>query len=331
MKRLLKRLSILINVMIVLLLLAILGAFMLKHFYQAPSQNPETVVVIPEGAGLSKVTDILAKQNLIKSPTLFKLASYYQGTENNWRFGEYKVPKNASMQEIQNVLTQGKAIELAVTLPEGLTSWEIVERLKQVPELTGEITVIPDEGSLAPNTYSFLRGSTRQEVIDQMILSQKKILETAWNDRAADSPLKSAQELLTLASIVEKETGNAEERPMVASVFVNRLRKGILLQTDPTVIYGITKGKGELGRGIRKSELVRETPYNTYVIKGLPPTAISNPGAESIKAAANPANTDYIYFVAKTLSPKDGHLFAKTLDEHNKNVAAYRALEANGG
>ena len=184
------------------------------------------------------------------------------------------------------------------------------------------------EGALAPDSYEILPGDSRADVITRMKERQEVILAQAWSNRAAGLPLESPEEALILASIIEKETGGPQERREVASVFVNRLDKGMRLQTDPTVIYGITKGEGPLGRGLRRSELDAETPWNTYRIDGLPPTPIANPGRASIEAALNPADTEYIYFVAKTLDPRDGHNFAVTLDEHNRNVAAYRALEA---
>ncbi len=214
-----------------------------------------------------------------------------------------------------------------VTLAEGVTSWQVIEELKSVDVLTGEVDV-PAEGSLAPDSYEVAEGDTRASLIERMRRAQDIILADEWANRADDLPLESPTEALILASIVEKETGGAEERPQVASVFINRLRQGMRLQTDPTVIYGITNGEGTLGRGIRQSELRAETPYNTYVIDGLPPTPIANPGRASIRAALNPDETEYLFFVARTLDPADGHLFAETLAEHNENVAAYRRLEA---
>lgn len=214
-----------------------------------------------------------------------------------------------------------------VTLAEGVTSWQVIEELKSVDVLQGEVEV-PAEGSLAPDSYEVAEGDTRASLIERMRRAQDIILADAWANRDDDLPLESPTEALILASIIEKETGGAEERPQVASVFINRLRQGMRLQTDPTVIYGITGGEGTLGRGIRQSELRAETPYNTYVIDGLPPTPIANPGRASIEAALNPDETEYLFFVAKTLDPSDGHLFAQTLAEHNENVAAYRRLEA---
>ena len=215
-----------------------------------------------------------------------------------------------------------------IALAEGVTSWQIVEALKSAEFLLGEVEEVPAEGSLAPDSYEVSPGSVRTEILAEMAERQTERLQTAWAAKSADLPIETPEEALVLASIIEKETGNAEERFDVASVFVNRLNQGMKLQTDPTVIYGVTKGQGTLGRGLRQSELRRETPWNTYVIEGLPPTPIANPGEAAIEAALNPSETDYIFFVAKTLNPSDGHLFAQTLDEHNTNVAAYRKLEA---
>ncbi|ETX29260.1 endolytic transglycosylase MltG [Roseivivax isoporae] len=211
-----------------------------------------------------------------------------------------------------------------VALAEGVTSWQVVEELKSVDVLEGEVEV-PVEGSLAPDSYEIARGDSRAELIGRMQRAQEVILAEAWENRADELPLETPEEALILASIVEKETGVAEERPQVASVFVNRLRRGMRLQTDPTVIYGITEGQGVLGRGIRQSELRAATPYNTYVIEGLPPTPIANPGRLSIEAALNPAETPYVFFVADGTG---GHAFAETLEEHNRNVARWREIEA---
>lgn len=214
-----------------------------------------------------------------------------------------------------------------VAVAEGVTSWQVVNALGAVDALDGDVAAVPPEGSLAPNSYEFSVGDTRESILTRMREAQELILTEAWQNRASDIAVETPEEALILASIIEKETGVPTERGQVASVFTNRLQEGMRLQTDPTVIYGITNGEGVLGRGLRQSELRAETPYNTYVIDGLPPTPIANPGRASIEAAVNPEDTDYVFFVARTLDPRDGHLFAETLEEHNRNVAAYRALE----
>ena len=215
-----------------------------------------------------------------------------------------------------------------VTLVEGVTSWQVVEALKRADFLQGSIAAVPAEGTLAPDSYEVDRGADRQALLDQMAAKQTLILADLWAARADGLPYQTPQEALIMASIVEKETGVPEERKRVASVFLNRLAQGMRLQTDPTVIYGITKGEGVLGRGLRQSELRRETPYNTYVIDGLPPTPIANPGRLSIEAALNPDTTPYLFFVA---DGSGGHAFAETLAAHNENVAKWRALEAQQG
>ncbi|WP_425039202.1 endolytic transglycosylase MltG [Primorskyibacter sp. S187A] len=212
-----------------------------------------------------------------------------------------------------------------VALAEGVTSWQVVEELQSLDILDGSVAEVPAEGSLAPDSYEVRPGDTRQSIIDRMTRAQERILADAWENRASDLPLESPEEALILASIIEKETGVAEERRQVSSVFINRLNRGMRLQTDPTVIYGITRGQGTLGRGLRRSELDRETPWNTYRIDGLPPTPIANPGRASIEAALDPDTTPYIFFVADGTG---GHAFAETLAEHNANVARWRAIEA---
>jgi UPF0755 protein len=221
-------------------------------------------------------------------------------------------------------VAQEPDLRFRVTLAEGVTSWQVVEALKRADFLQGDIAKRPEEGSLAPDSYEVDRGSDRASLIARMVQEQSDTLTELWASRADGLPYKTPEEALIMASIVEKETGIAEERPQVASVFVNRLKQGMRLQTDPAVIYGVTKGEGLLGRGLRQSELRRETPYNTYVIAGLPPTPIANPGRLSIEAALNPAQTDYVFFVA---DGSGGHAFATTLEEHNKNVVKWRALE----
>ena len=211
-----------------------------------------------------------------------------------------------------------------ISVAEGVTSWQVMDALNSMDLLTGTIER-PEEGALAPDSYEVRAGDTRASVIKRMADAQEVLLAAAWEGRSQDVPLQSAQDLLILASIIEKETGVPEERRQVASVFVNRLKRGMRLQTDPTVIYGITKGEGVLGRGLRQSELRRETPWNTYVITGLPPTPIANPGRASLEAAGNPDDTNYVFFVADGTG---GHAFAETLAEHNQNVAKWRQIEA---
>ena len=223
---------------------------------------------------------------------------------------------------------KGTGTRFRIAVAEGVTSWQITDALKRVEVLEGEIAEVPPEGSLSPDSYEFNKGTTRSSIIDKMRKSQDARLAAAWETRAGGLPLETPYELLILASIIEKETGLPDERPKVASVFINRLKRGMKLQTDPTVIYGVTEGRGILKRGLRQSELRSKTPWNTYIIDGLPPTPIANPGVDSLMAAANPDDTDFIFFVA---DGSGGHAFAKTLAEHNKNVARWRKIEAERG
>lgn len=224
--------------------------------------------------------------------------------------------------------TTATDLRYRVTIAEGVTSWQVVDALKRAEFLEETPKDLPAEGSLAPDSYEVIRGASRIDLLTEMTARQVANLDKAWAERAPDLPYKTKEEALVMASIVEKETGVAEERRQVASVFVNRLRLGMKLQTDPTVIYGVTKGEGVLGRGLRQSELRRETPYNTYVIDGLPPGPIANPGREAILAALNPDTTEFLFFVADGTG---GHAFATNLDDHNQNVARWRQIEKEQG
>jgi UPF0755 protein len=237
-------------------------------------------------------------------------------------------PANEEQPEAITVATESPDARLRITVAEGVTSWQIVEGLKAAGFLSGEIDEVPAEGSLAPDTYEVEKGSSRTALLADMARRQSAILAAEWEARPFGLPYETPEEALIMASIVEKETGVADERPQVASVFVNRLEQGMRLETDPTVIYGITNGQGVLDRGLRRSELNTTTPYNTYRIDGMPPTPIANPGRAAINAALNPAQTDFIFFVADGTG---GHAFARTLDEHNRNVARWREIEAQRG
>ncbi len=294
--------------------------------YRATGPLTEPVTIeVDRGEGLASVTQKLSDAKAISNATIFRIAARYTKLEDGLKFGEYSVPAGASMEQILELMNRGANVVRQIVVPEGLTSWQVVELLKAREELTGEIDAVPAEGSLAPAGYDFQRGDTRADILARMSAKQEEILAAAWAGREAGLPLRSPEELLTLASIVEKETGVPEERARVASVFVNRLEKGMRLQTDPSVIYGITKGEGPLGRGLKASELAAATPYNTYALLGLPPTPIANPGKAAIEAAAHPEATDFLYFVA---DGSGGHAFSRTLEEHNANVAAWRRVQA---
>ncbi len=314
----------LLSVMIVAGIVLLAGFEVARRQVASPGPATEPVrLTVERGARLGAVAERLAEAGAIESETLFRLAASYSGSADELKFGEYEIAPGASMEEILALLTTGGNVDYRITAPEGWTVAEVVRLLEDSDSLTGEIDEMPAEGSLLPETYSVSRGDSRAEVIRRMQTTMQAVLDEAWANRDPGLPLDSREELLTLASIVEKET-RPNEHGRVASVFVNRLKRGMKLQSDPTVIYGITGGKEPLGRGIRQSELVAKTPYNTYVIEGLPPTPIANPGRESIMATANPENTRYLYFVADGTG---GHAFAASLDEHNRNVAEWRRIE----
>ncbi|WP_179379780.1 endolytic transglycosylase MltG [Jannaschia marina] len=296
---------------------------------------------IPAGASMPEVLDIVTAGGQSVFPYTVTYLIRQRGPEVRVRErvpGQEEVVEIATYQpgvdevpaEYTELLDRGVPITWRVSVAPGVTSWDVVNALKSVDFLEGaEEIALPPEGSLAPDTYDVARGSAAEDLVNRMRLSQERILAEAWAARAPDLPIETPEEALILASIVEKETGVPEERRTVSAVFVNRLNQGMRLQTDPTVIYGITNGQGgPLGRGIRASELRAETPYNTYVIDGLPPTPIANPGAASIRAALDPEETEFLFFVADGTG---GHAFAETLAEHNENVAAWRAIEAARG
>lgn len=294
--------------------------------------------LVPEGASMAQIVDIVTRGGASTCGTevvyrvgitraTVQVRELDPATGRFVEIAEFDPAEDAVPDEYTEVKAEADT-RYRVALAEGVTSWQIVQELNQIDVLEGEVEEIPAEGSLAPDSYEISPGDTRADLLERMVSAQDRILAEAWANRQDGLPYDSPEEALIMASIIEKETGTPDERFLVSSVFVNRLEQGMRLQTDPTVIYGITRGQGVLGRGIRQSELRAETPWNTYVIDGLPPTPIANPGRASIEAALNPDDTGYIFFVAKTLDPADGHNFAETLAEHNENVAAYRALEA---
>jgi UPF0755 protein len=298
--------------------------FVRAQFDQAGPLNYGTVVVIPKGEGLNAIADRLEREGVIADRRIFAVSAIYFRAQDKLKAGEYAIKKNASIREVLDTLVEGKAILYSQAVPEGLTSLQIVERLKGNPELTGPITLVPPEGSLLPDTYRFAKGTSREELITRMQSEQQKFVDKLWASRAAGLPMKTKQEAITLASIVEKETGRADERPRVAAVFVNRLKSNMRLESDPTIIYGLSGGKGTLGRGILRSEMEQMTPYNTYRIKGLPPTPIANPGRAALEAVLRPGKYNDLFFVADGTG---GHVFAEKFDDHQKNVAKWRVVE----
>lgn len=296
-----------------------------KQRFDAPGPLvDDTSVIINRGDGVREIAELLQREGVISEQIVFVAGIFLHNARNDLKAGEYLFPAHVSMSGALDLIREGRVVLHRVTIPEGLTSQQIVQRLTEEEHLTGEITDIPREGSLLPETYSFTRGAKRQDILLQMRRAQERILAEVWENRDPDLPLETPEELVILASIVEKETGQPEERSHVAGVFVNRLHQGMRLQSDPTIIYGIVGGQGSLGRPIRRSDIDETTPYNTYRIDGLPPTPIANPGTASLRAVGQPMETNDLFFVADGTG---GHAFAETLEEHNENVARWRAIE----
>jgi UPF0755 protein len=300
-----------------------------KQRFDAPGPLPDDKVVnVPRGLGIRDIADVLQREGVIDQPYIFMGGVIALKARGELKYGEYQFSKQASVADVVDTIIEGKVVQHAFTVPEGLTSEQIVARLLENTSLTGQIKEIPREGTLLPETYRFTRGMTREQIIQRMQQAHRRVLQDVWDHRMSDLPVKTPEQLVTLASIVEKETGRPDERTRVAAVFVNRLKTRMRLQSDPTIIYGLTGGKGSLGRPIQRNEIEQPTPYNTYVIDGLPPGPIANPGRASLEAAANPARTKEIYFVA---DGSGGHLFSDNYTEHQKNVARLRGMEhANG-
>lgn len=290
------------------------------------SSDPVTFDV-PKGAGLSSISQRLEKHEFIESAFLFKLVTKLRGNEANFKAGEFNLSKNMSMSAVYESLANGKAVLYPFTAAEGLTSNMIVRALDGVESLVDDNPEVPAEGTLLPETYLTPRGMTQSQLLQKMALAQKQLLDEAWETRDPTIPVKTKAEAIILASVVEKETGIGMERGMVAGVFTNRLRKGMKLQSDPTIIYGISQGE-PLGRRIRRSEIDRRTDWNTYQIPALPKTPICNPGADAIRAVLNPTETDALYFVADGTG---GHAFGRTLKEHEQNVAKWRNIQRERG
>ena len=285
----------------------------------------DKVVNIPRGAGVRDIADLLVKEGVIDQPWTFVGAVVVRKARDDLKSGEYVFSKQATLGDVIATLLEGKVVQHAFTLPEGLTSEQTIQRLLEADMLSGNIREVPREGSLLPETYKVVRGTPREQVIQRMQQAQRRVVQEVWERRMADLPLRTPDQLVTLASIIEKETGRPEERTRVAAVFINRLKQRMRLQSDPTIIYGLVGGKGTLGRPILKSEIEQPTPYNTYMIDGLPPGPIANPGRASLEAAANPARTKELYFVSDGAG---GHVFAETLEQHQRNVAKLRSIES---
>ncbi len=302
----------------------IIGYAILKYSYIHDGPlTTEQVFEIEKGTGLSSISKKLKHQGVISSSGTFKMFVKFDGGETSLKAGEYAIPPKASMRDVYEILTDGQAILYPITFAEGLTSAQIIRKIVRTDSITGVAPTIPTEGVLLPETYMLPKSMTKTELVKKMRAEQEALIDELWSDRAIGLPIKSKYEAIILASIVEKETGVKSEREHVAGVFMNRLNQGIRLESDPTIIYGITGGE-KLGRGLRRSEIARKTDWNTYQISGLPKTPICNPGRAAIAAVLNPMVTEDIFFVA---DGSGGHAFAKTLREHNNNVKKWRKVE----
>ncbi|NWG92652.1 MAG: endolytic transglycosylase MltG [Parvularculaceae bacterium] len=299
------------------------GWFAWREASRAGPLKADAVVLFEPGASVASMAEQLADVGALRYPELFIAVVRLKGQSGALKAGEFRIPAGSSVLEIIDLIIEGKSILHYLTAPEGRTTKQILRLIAENETLVGELTLSPAEGELLPETYAFTRGRTRDDLVKEMLDAQDKVLAEIWEGRAMDLPFTTQEEAIILASIVEKETGVPEERPLIAAVFANRLKKKMRLQSDPTIIYGLTGGE-PLGRGLRVSEIEKRTPYNTYLIDGLPPTPIANPGRAAIEAVLNPAESDALYFVADGTG---GHVFAATLEEHNRNVAEWRRVE----
>ncbi len=313
-----------------IVILALIGggaaAWVSRDWWSDGPSEKEVSITVAKGDTLAAAARSLEKAGAIRSTTNFLRFARRFGPDEPIRAGEFQIPAHASGIQILDILQHGKPVQYLVTIPEGMPSILVHERLMAEPELTGDIDV-PAEGSVLPDSYSYERGEPRSAVLERMQAAMKTALDESWRARKADSVVHDKRQALILASIVEKETGLASERPMVASVYSNRIRTGMKLQADPTVIYPITKGK-PLGRRIKRSELNAVNGYNTYASAGLPEGPIANPSRAAIEAVLNPARSDALYFVA---NGQGGHVFARTLSEHNANVQRFYEIRRQRG
>lgn len=312
--------------------IAIAGFYYVISVFHAPGPlKTNANIMVRNGASLAEISSNLERNGMISEGRIFRYVSgTYLNSGDSLKAGEYEIKAGASMSDILELMRSGKSILYSVTFPEGLTVKQMFDRLAADPVLEGDLPqTLPPEGSLRPDTYKFTRGTKRQEVVNQMLDAQKKLIDQIWEKRSPDLFLKTKEQFVILASIVEKETGKDDERAHVASVFLNRLKKGMRLQSDPTIVYGLFGGDGKPSdRPIYQSDVQKQTPYNTYIIKGLPPGPIANPGRAALEAVANPWRSNDLYFVADGTG---GHAFAATLDDHNANVKQWRKIEAERG
>jgi len=319
------------NFLVSLVMIMVIGAgvavYIGKSEFEGPGpSNTTTTFLVKEGTGVTDIAAQLERRGLISDSRIFRMGVRAYGNDSALKAGEFEIKAAASMRDIMEVMKSGKSVLYSVTIPEGVTVEQAFQRIAEHEALTGDMPAeMPAEGTMAADTQRFTRGTTRQQIIDKMVADQKRLVESIWNRRVPGLPLADINEFVTLASIVEKETGRGDERSRVAAVFINRLNKGMRLQSDPTILYGLFGGKGRpADRPIYQSDIDKPTPYNTYRIDGLPPTPIANPGRAALEAVANPSKTNDLYFVADGTG---GHVFAQSLEEHNENVARWRAFQ----
>ena len=314
-----------VNFLIVICLVIASLIYWAKNQYQDEGPLKSDISFeVKKGDIFRNVSADIAKQGIISNSVIFNVWARYAKQDENLKFGNYMISSKSSMSEVLALITSGKAINEQITFPEGFTSYQIVERLKSNIELKGEVGPLPVEGSLAPNTYSYQKGDARRDILKKMMEMQKNIINKAWTSRSKDLPISNKKEAIIIASIIEKETSQNNELKLVSGVIMNRLKSGIPLGMDSTIVYEFTKGNPKNMRPIKQSDLKRDSKYNTRKFPGLPPSAIGNPGKLAIEAALNPEKTDFFYFVADGAG---GHVFAKTLKEHNINVSKWRKIE----
>ncbi len=308
-------------------LAALAAGFYAHSEFTAPGPLAENkVFVVEQGLSASEIGTALERNGIVSNGRIFAAMAQLTGQRTRLKAGEYEFPGQASMQDVMGLIASGKAIAYKISIPEGFTSEMAVGRVNANEVLTGPPAAVPPEGSILPDTYVFRRGMTRQKLVEDLQAAQIKLLEELWAKRVRVPVFETKEQAVTLASIVEKDTAVAEERPIIASVFINRLDKGMRLQSDPTIIYGIAGGKGRLDRALTRTDIETATPYNTYRINGLPPGPIANPGRAALEAVLNPTPTEHLYFVADGTG---GHAFAATLEEHNRNVRKWREIAGN--
>lgn len=316
----------LLRILGVPLLFAVLAgaSWGIARFYSPSDAETGQTIVLERGVGLGQIARALEDGGVINNAIIFRTGVRLTGKTRALRAGEYFIPARSSAKSVIGILASGKTVVRRLTVPEGLTVVQVAALLESVEALDGGLGDLPGEGRVLPETYFFSWGDTRAGVLARMQSALGEALAEVWAERDVGLPFDVPEQALILASIVERETARPEERARVAAVFVNRLRLGMRLQSDPTVAYGLTHGRGPLGRSLTRADLRSDTPYNTYVIKGLPPGPITSPGRAALEAVVHPAQTDELYFVA---DGEGGHAFAKTLAEHQRNVARWRALQ----